>query len=161
MYASQEKSLRKLFKNTYPENLCLDNVLIKVASLNTFYKTRIFVPFYVAEHIVDFGMDQRLSSFDLSVVNDIANVQFPNRQRRCYSFFSKYCHFHYPKQFPIYDTRVEKMLINHQKQDNFSTFTKKDLKDYPTFHAVYEEFQKFYGLQSFTFKEIDNYFWQA
>jgi hypothetical protein len=41
-YTLQESSLRKLFTKTYPLNNDLDDVLIKVCSLNDFYSTNIF-----------------------------------------------------------------------------------------------------------------------
>ena len=57
-YVSQESSLRKLFTVTYPENNELDDVLIKVCSLNDFYSTNIFSPFIVAKHIIDLKIDK-------------------------------------------------------------------------------------------------------
>lgn len=41
-YVLQESSLRKLFSKTYPLNENIDDVLIKVCSLNDFYSTNIF-----------------------------------------------------------------------------------------------------------------------
>jgi len=50
-YTLQESSLRKLFTKTYPLNNDLDDVLIKVCSLNDFYSTNILSPFTVAKHM--------------------------------------------------------------------------------------------------------------
>ena len=44
-YVLQESSLKKLFFHTYPLNIEMDDVLIKVCSLNDFYSTNIFSPF--------------------------------------------------------------------------------------------------------------------
>lgn len=66
-YVLQESSLRKLFAETYPRNVEMDDVLIKVCSLNDFYSTNIFSPFTVAKHIVDLDIDQRLASRDLTL----------------------------------------------------------------------------------------------
>lgn len=52
-YVLQESSLRKLVIQTYPLNVEMDDVLIKVCSLNDFYSTNIFSPFNVAKHIVE------------------------------------------------------------------------------------------------------------
>jgi len=38
------KQFTKLFTETYPENTKMDDVLIKVCSLNDFYSTYIFSP---------------------------------------------------------------------------------------------------------------------
>jgi hypothetical protein len=48
-YVLQESSLKKLFTKTYPFNNSMDEVLIKVCSLNDFYSTNIFSPFSVAK----------------------------------------------------------------------------------------------------------------
>ena len=40
-YVLQEKSLDKLFINTYPNNIEIEDILIKVSSLNDFYSTNI------------------------------------------------------------------------------------------------------------------------
>ena len=64
-YVLQESSLRKLFAETYPHNVDMDDVLIKVCSLNDLYNTNIYSPFTIAKHIVDSDIDQRLSSRDI------------------------------------------------------------------------------------------------
>ena len=100
----QESSLRKLFAKTYPKNGEMDDVLIKVCSLNDFYSTNIFSPFTVAKHIVDLDIDPRLANRDLTLVNDIAVVKVNGRKpRNNYSFATKYCSHHFPKDYPIYE----------------------------------------------------------
>lgn len=74
-YVLQKSSLRKLFSETYPRNVDMDDVLIKVCSLNDFYGKNIFSPFTVAKHIVDLDFDQRLSIWDLTLLSDIAVVK--------------------------------------------------------------------------------------
>ena len=161
-YVLQESSLRKLFATTYPRNVEMDDVLIKVCSLNDFYSTNIFSPFIVARHIVDLNIDQRLKNRDLTLVNDIAVVRVNNQKSiNFYSFATKYCSHHCPKDYPIYDSFVEKMLMHFKRVDKFCKFKKIDLKHYPTYHAVLMKFRKFYRLECFTLKEIDKYLWQA
>ena len=41
-YRNQEKALNKLFYKTYPKNIDMRDILIKVATLNDFYSTHIF-----------------------------------------------------------------------------------------------------------------------
>jgi len=48
-YVLQESSLKKLFSCTYPNDVEMNDVLIKVCSLNDFYSTNIFSPFTVAK----------------------------------------------------------------------------------------------------------------
>lgn len=52
-YRLQESSLKKLFTKTYPKNVDMDDVLIKVCALNDFYSTNIFSPFMIAQNIIE------------------------------------------------------------------------------------------------------------
>ena len=104
-YVLQESSLRKLFNKTYPENIEMDDVLIRVCSLNDFYSTNIFSPFTVAKHIVELNIDERLYIEDLKLVNEIATVKMnENKEINFYSFATKYCSHHKPMIYPIFDS---------------------------------------------------------
>ena len=159
-YVSQEKSLKKLFTMTYPKNNEMDDVLIKVCSLNDFYSTNIFSPFAISRHIVRLDIDNRLKSNDESLVNEIAKLKIKDKSFNFYSFASKYCSHHKPEFFPIYDYYVEKMLIHFKKQDSFSSFKKKDLKEYSKYIEILKKFISFYELEC-SLKELDKYLWQA
>ena len=156
-YVPKEKCLIKLFSN-HPQNIQLSIVLRKAKLLNKLYNTRISSSHIelVAERIVDLSIDQRLANLDLTLVNDIANNE---KTKRNYSFAAKYCSFHYPEDYPIYDSIVDEVLRHFNQEDNFGYFTKVYLKDYPTFHEVLMTFIKFYGLEKFKLKEIDHYLW--
>ncbi|WP_291862214.1 hypothetical protein [Marinilabilia sp.] len=161
-YVAQESSLRKLFTETYPYNTEMDEVLIKVCSLNDFYSTNIFSPFSVAKHIISLNIDARLNDNDTSLVNDIAKVNVNGKKEfNFYSFATKYCSHHKPKEFPIYDSYVEKLLMALKKQDNFFNFRKLDLKIYSSYKNILIAFREFYNLEDFDLKQIDKYLWQA
>ena len=53
------------------------------------------------------------------------------------------------------------MLMHFNRVDKFYKFKKEDLKHYSTYHAVLMDLSRFYGLESFTLKEVDKYLWQA
>ena len=161
-FVLQERSLHKLFNRTYPLNNDMDDVLIKVCSLNDFYSTNIFSPFTVAKHIVELNIDNRLEKEDLELVNDIAIVKVnSNKEINFYSFATKYCSHHKPIVYPIYDSYVEKLLMFFKKNDEFLKFKKADLKVYSKYKNILLGFQKFYGLEEFDLKKIDKYLWQA
>jgi hypothetical protein len=161
-YVLQENSLEKLFTKTYPRNNDIDDVLIKVCVLNDFYSTNIFSPFSVAKHIVSLDIDEYLDNDDLSVVNRVARVQMNGGKiKNFYSFATKYFSHHKPLVYPIYDSFVEKMLMHFRKQDNFYNFTRDDLKDFPKFSKILIGFRKYYKLDSFNLKQIDQYLWQV
>jgi hypothetical protein len=161
-YVLQESSLRKLFTETYPENTKMDDVLIKVCSLNDFYSTYIFSPFKVAEHIVSLKIDKRLKQNDLTLVNSIANIKIKGKKRiNFYSFATKYCSHHKPEIYPIYDYYVERIISHFKKTEGFCKFIKKDFKDYQKYRNILINFQIYFGLTRYTLKEIDKYLWQA
>ncbi len=161
-FVLQERSLHKLFNRTYPLNNDMDDVLIKVCSLNDFYSTNIFSPFTVAKHIVELNIDNRLEKEDLELVNDIAIVKVnSNKEINFYYFATKYCSHHKPIVYPIYDSYVEKLLMFFKKNDEFLKFKKADLKVYSKYKNILLGFQKFYGLEEFDLKKIDKYLWQA
>jgi hypothetical protein len=62
--------------------------------------------------------------------------------------------------YAIYDSYVDKLLWEFQKRDKFSAFKLTDLKKYPEFMRVIHDFQRHYGLEEFTVKELDQYLWQ-
>lgn len=161
-YVLQESSLEKLFLKTYPLNNDLDDVLIKVCSLNDFYSTNIFSPFSVAKHIVNLKIDEKLRSGDLDLVNILAEVKMnEGRIINFYSFATKYCSHHKPEFYPIYDSYVEKMLMYFKKENNFFDFKNEDLKQYSEFKNILMKFREYYGLEKYSLKEIDKYLWQA
>lgn len=159
-YVLQESSLKKLFTQTYPLNENIDDVLIKVCSLNDFYSTNIYSPFSVAKHIVSLNIDEKLNANDLKIVNKIAEVQMPgDKKRNFYSFASKYCSHHKPSIYPIYDSFAEKMLCYFKEKDKFHKFSKIDLKDYETYKSIIQKFSEYYGLNNYDLKQIDKYLW--
>ena len=161
-YVLQEKSLRKLFSKTYPENKIIEDVLIKVCALNNFYSTNIFSPFKVAKHIINLDIDKRLKQEDLNLVDDIARIRMGRgKVINFYSFATKCCSHHLPTVYPIYDYYVEKMILYFKKKDKFDSFKKDDLRQYPLYRDVLLKFRKFYGLNKFDLKKIDIYLWQA
>ena len=161
-YTLQESSLKKLFTKTYPANNDLDDILIKVCSLNDFYSTNIFSPFTVAKHIAELQIDNSLVKGDLRIVNKIAKVKMNGGNvKNFYSFAIKYCSHHKPTVYPIYDSYVDKMLTYFRNKDKFDIFKNKDLKKYEQFIGILENFRKYYKLEKFDLKQIDKYLWQA
>lgn len=160
-YKNQESALDKLFLNTYKENKKLDDILVKVATLNDFYSTQIFSVFPVAKHILELDIDKRLEREDMTLVNDIANVRINvNKSKNFYSFATKYCSHHKPLAYPIYDSFVNKLLLYYNKIYNFSDFNGNDLKDYTKFKHIMCQFRTYFRLEQFNLKEIDKFLWQ-
>lgn len=160
-YQLQEESLRLLFRKLCPSNSELEQILLKVSSLNDFYSTNIYDTHTVARHIRDMNIGTRLKSGDLSLVNDMAMVKIGDKTRNLSSFASKYCSHHYPDRYPIYDSYVDKMLWHYSGADKFASFRRRELKHYEKFVEIIAKFQRYYKLDQFSLRQIDIFLWRA
>ena len=158
-YVLQENALDKLFFKVYPKNTDIDDVLIKCSSLNDFYSTNIFSIFSVAKHILNLNIDKRLKAGDATLVDEIAHLKINGKDKFFYSFATKYCSHHFPKEFPIYDYYVEKCLLYFKKKDKFAKFKTSDLKNYVFFKEILTKFQKYYNIEEYDLKDVDRYLW--
>lgn len=160
-YVMQERCVNLLFQELCPSNSQLVEVLLKVSALNDFYSTNIYDTHSVARHIHSLQADDSLAKNELELVNRMASVNFNGKVRRVYSFASKYCSHHAPDTYPIYDSYVDKMLWHFRKQDHFSTFKRSDMKDFPSFVGIIDQFRNYYSLGRFSRKQIDIFLWLA
>lgn len=140
-----------------PKNEKIEDILLKSATLNDFYSTNIFSVFPVAKHILELKIEARLAKGDVSLVDELQNVNIQGKNHKFYSFASKYCSHHNPKDFPIYDNYVAKILRHFRDVNKF--IKRKDLKTYKNFVETLDCFTKYYGLEGFSRKEIDRYLW--
>lgn len=159
-YKLQENALNKLFLQLCPKNEMIEDILLKVSTLNDFYSTNIFSVFPIAEHILKLKIDRRLENNDISLVDDIKKVSISGKIKNFYSFATKYCSHHKPYDFPIYDSYVDMMLRYFQYKSGFSNFKSSDLKDYSKFKKILLDFREAYHLDDFNLKQIDQYLWQ-
>ena len=153
-----ENALSELFRR-YPSNQSLPEILIKVATLNSLYGTNIYATVKVANHILSRNIDAKLQQKSLELIDEIALVAIGNKTRRNYSFATKYCHWHQPEEYLIYDSYVEQVLWSYQNQDNFMIFKRNELQKYPRYKEVVEGFRLYYGLRQFSFRELDKFLW--
>jgi hypothetical protein len=130
---------------------------LKVATLNDLYNAKVFSVFSVVNHIQSLKIDERLQNGDISLVKDISDTTVNGKKHKHYSFATKYCSHHNPSAFPIYDSYVDEVLRYFRKQDKFSSFNNYDLKNYEEFKNIIIQFMKYYGLENYTFKQIDIY----
>ena len=121
-YSLQESSLKKLFTKTHPFNNDLDDVLVKVCTLNQLYSIQIRKIFGLAKHIVSLNIDVDLKNNNPDLVGRIASghkihISKKAKESYLYSFATKYCSHHKPTIYPIYDSYVGKMLIHYKESD--------------------------------------------
>lgn len=158
-----EKALSDLFA-AYPANDNASHVLLKVAALNSLYATRILAVLKLANHIAGLGaeLDSVLATGSPDAIDAIGRVSIADKDFFFYSFASKYCNWHWPSLYPIYDARVDKYLWALKKQGLFQSeaFSQhQDLYKYSQFCLVMTAFREQFGLGSFTFKQIDKFLW--
>ena len=103
-YGRVDPVLRRIF-SAHPKSRMFDEVLLKVALLNTLYNTRLLAVVAMADHIYALRPDGSLTAGDPALVDQIACLTVGGKQRRHYSFATKYCSWHQPRQFPILTTR--------------------------------------------------------
>lgn len=159
-YSFQEEALNRLFFKLCPKNTEIADILLKCSTLNDFYSTNIFSIYPVAKHILQLKIDKRLSIGDETLVDDIKKIEIKSKIKNFYSFATKYCSHHNPKDFPIYDSYVDVVLRYFKSVDNFSNFKNEDLKNYTYFKKVLLDFRRFYDLEAYNLKQIDQYLWQ-
>lgn len=169
-YALQEKVLLQIFQQ-YPNNTNLSEVLLKVTMLNSFYSTGIMDVKTVVQHIYDLannkGIDARIKSGDPTVVAEIANVNHGGKVICHLSFASKYCSFHNPSAYPIYDSIVWNVFTTLKKRGFFAVNTAFSVdgikRDFSKYIAIYDEFIQLSGIGGIVpmpnYKEIDRYLW--
>jgi len=146
-----ESAIAKLFR-TFPENKKFDHVLLKVTTLSELGNSPLWDHYGVAKAIWLLDIDPLLNENSLGVIELITKVD-----AKLYSFATKYCNWHKPDIYPIYDAYVWNMLKIYKKQHQFLCFQQKDLRNYQTLVRVLNEFKSFYGLNEFSFKQIDRF----
>lgn len=178
-YSIQEDLLQQLLKK-YPDHSNKSAVETKVKLLNLFYSTGIQATNKMSDNILSIDdIDTRLFNGDKSLIAQIATLDFEGKERFNYSFATKYCAYHQPTKFPIYDSIVAMTFISlftknllpkfkytPRKSSAKETFTKGEfaekLKKYDFFVEVYDYFMDLYDLKEyFTYREIDSYIWGA
>jgi hypothetical protein len=151
-----ERGLKQLIQ-AFPMNDDLGHVLVKVAALNTLYRTQIFGVYQVAEVIKEAAIDSLLQSGDSRVVEKIWKVTYAGKPRWNYSFATKYCSLHKPEMYPIFDSRVDFCLRSYKSKDQFAKFKQANLWNYAEFREIVTAFRDYYGLGSLSFKDVDKF----
>lgn len=179
----REEVLEEHFKDS--KNTKLSDVLVKVALLDNFYRTRIPANNIVtiARHIVEMNIDDRLykKPIDVDLVNEIAysektyktksfktdRVDLHIKINNVYSFASKYCSWHNP-EYPIADSYSKGMLFYINKAAPFYKIdddkmpSKISLNNYRVFCEMYKKFRERYfsNTPDISNKVIDTYLWK-
>lgn len=166
-YTIQEEILKNLFRK-YPKNTNLDEIKVKIKTLNLYYSTHMPLTDEMAERITKIkNIDKKLQNGDIEVVKKIANKL---KKRARYSFATKYCSFHNPKKFPIYDTFVRKFIAKFYKENKEDLNEKlgntkinekilREYKNYKIYKKLIDIFIKNSPNSIKDYKSFDRYVW--
>jgi hypothetical protein len=153
-----EAALRQL-RDAFPQNIETAHVLLKALVLNKLYSARVrdidVEP--LARHIASLQLDPILNSGAPAAVALITNCA---GLKQYYSFATKFCSWHNPAAYPMYDGNMDECLWSYQQQDRFSEFERQDLGSYEKLISVVSTFRTFYELECFSFRELDKFLWR-
>jgi hypothetical protein len=154
-----EEALKQL-RAQFPLNTDASHVLLKIVVLNQLYNTRInsvdMEP--LATYIAGLGIDPLLDQGSFVAVDRITICP---PLRRYLSFASKFCSWHNPTAYSIYDGNARACLWAYQQRDKFGKFQQQDLLVYAKFCAAVVSFSSHYGLDSFNLKQLDKFLFRA
>ncbi len=159
-----DKALKEVLEH-FPRNIDASHVLVKVLVLNKLYSTRVLDNDVesLARHITGLGIDKLLEQGALDAVEHIYTC--PSLEKKYYSFATKFCSWHNPNAYPIYDSYVVKCLWSYMKQETsakpepFKAFSLQSLWTYDRFVATVTAFRDRYALNCLTFRQIDKFLW--
>src|SRR3972149_157759 len=157
-FAAADRICPRVFSH-HPRNDHLDDVLMKVVLLNGLYNTNVFAVVEMAAHIRRLAIDEALRAASPEVVGRIAALTIRTKTRRHYSFATKYCSWHRPDEYPIYDSLVERLLWLYQGAFSFADFRRPQLQEYEMYKAVVSAFRASFQLQQFSFRQLDKFLW--
>lgn len=143
----------------FPKNAELEHILLKVTAINDLYGTNIYATFTMAHHIHTLRIDPELAATSTEIVDKIAAAEFSGKPRNVFSFASKYCSWHDPLNYPLYDSYVEKLLLAYRRKDKFTKFKNADLRRYCEYKRIVLSFREHYQLGCFSFKQLDKFLW--
>jgi hypothetical protein len=154
------RALALLFRH-FPANMVAEEVQLKVAALNALYNTNVYDLVGLAEHIVTCRIDPLLQAGESTAVDLISRAPLgrDRKPRNVFAFATKYCSWHNPEVYPIFDSYVESLLAAYRRQDGFAKFRTDGLRQFARFKGVIEEFRSFYGLQGLPLRSIDRFLW--
>jgi hypothetical protein len=154
-----ENALSQL-QDCFPQNVDPAHVILKAIALNRLYSARVQDQHVemIAREIAKRGIDPLLAVGSANAIDQI--VECCN-ERRYFSFATKFCSWHNPKAYVIYDGNVDECLWRYKRQDQFSRFWRYELEDYGRLAEIIADFQTYYQLGDVSVRDIDKFLWRV
>ena len=152
--------LTQLFQE-FPKNTDFDEVVVKTKVLNTLYNAGVLAVNEVAKHICKLAIDADLEAGKPGIVDRIAVVRMSKTGKICkfYCFASKYCSWHKPLSYPIWDSHVKEYLtwLRQRSEGSFLVKNPDSWTEYAEFVDMINNLRKLDTLSEFCFKQIDKF----
>jgi len=159
----------RLVVGQWPENKCYPQVLVKVLVLNAIYRTFLFTTAgdALAKHIcflaVEKDLDVRMNRGDLDVITSIRQEHSFKRKKTVgvwdfYSFATKYCCWHRPESYPMYDACADMSLRAVAERLGFAKPRSLNFRDYSVYKDTVDAVKKQLGL-TMNYKQLDQGLW--
>ena len=137
----------------------LQTILLKVGDVREPELAQARAEDAMAEHILSLNIDDQLAAADTQVVMDIANLDFRGERRYFYAFASRYCCYHFPKDYPIYDPTIEQLLKLFFKRNQDRKLSKDEILNYSSFKELMVVYKDNFHLPLETFWGLDKFIW--
>jgi hypothetical protein len=128
-----------------PKNTDKDTIRLKVGSINDKELRLNSDPQKMVKHILKLDPDKRLEKGDLSLVDDIADLEGEKKKSILLHFASAYCCFHRPEIFPIYSEQHFEFYRNYIQNFKLSLDPEK-LNTYSVFCQALKDLVERLGL---------------
>ncbi len=117
MYFVNDLKNLEVFKK-YSLNINADDIRIKLSSINDTDITTHTLLEQMITHIINLKIDERIKQGDLSLVEDLANINANGKSYYLLHFASVYCNFHRPDTFPVYSEQHLDFYKNYIRENN-------------------------------------------
>ena len=148
------------FFRTRPANTDSNDVLLKIDEIRDHDLIQLEAQDIMVEHILSLKIDPKLADGDTAIVNRIALLKnYRGKDRNLYAFATRYCNYHRPDYYPIYDRLLEKMLSWFYLRIEGKKFDHSQLFDYTTFKGFMDHFVSNFSLPPLNYFELDKFLW--
>lgn len=148
----------------FPKNAAIEHILAKIGVLDSLYSTNVYYFNRVAKRISELNIDDAIAVSDENIIDSLANITITmnngtEKHKKLYSFASKYCHFHRPEVYHLYDGNVQRVLNEYPPAGWKSYFFGDGSKKYSDFVVCLRQFACSYGLQQLSVRDLDKFLW--
>jgi len=147
------------FFKKYPLNNNIEHIRWKIGSANHPDIRKLHSVDVMAKHILNLEIDARIVADDLTLVQDIANIESDGHQLNFQNFASIYCNSHKPDIYPIY-TEEHFDFIKRYIDVYILDIDPNQLNQYTIFKQALDDIIKRYDIENkFNYYEVRKLGW--